>query len=622
VFASIQSLSTPGAELPSPDRFDVVYVDEFHHAEANTYRRLLDYLQPKVLVGLTATPERADGFDVRERFGGRFAFEMRLWDALDQQLLAPFHYFGVSDGTDLRHLGWERGGYRTRDLETVYDGNDARTSKVLQALADTLADPRRMRALGFCVSVRHAQYMAQRFSAAGLPAAAMSADTEERDREAMLGRLARGELRVVFAVDVLSEGVDLPAVDTILLLRPTESATVFLQQLGRGLRLHPSKSVCTVLDFIGQQHRRFRFDLRLRALTGRTRAEVVRDVHDRFPFLPSGCALRLDRQVEEHILENLKSSITSGRRSIAAELRLLAAKGAPSFAEFLEASVLDLDEVYARCSWTELRRDAGIDLPAPGPREAELLRGVVALREVDDPERIDVLFDIGAGIFRPGADARRDRLAAMLATVLFDDGCAPPSIPEVLLALGQEPAVLSELTELAQLLSDRAAVVTYPSSSLPRIIPLHEHATYRREEVLVALGARSLGAKLNHREGVCWVERDRIDAFFVTLEKSEDHYSPSTRYRDYAIARDLFHWESQSSTSRESPTGRRYADRSSTPLLFVRRNRRIGSFTPGFVYLGPLDFVETRGDRPMAITWRLRRPMPERWFRTAKAVAG
>jgi len=168
--------------------------------------------------------------------------------------VCPFQYFGVHDGSDLSSLKWSRGGYDVADLEKVYTGNDARVGMVLQQVKDKHRDPRQMRALGFCVSVAHAEYMARRFTEAGLPSIAVSADTPTEDRESALRQLRAGQVRALFAVDLFNEGVDLPEVDTILFLRPTESALVFLQQLGRGLRRHERKDCVTVLDFIGQAH--------------------------------------------------------------------------------------------------------------------------------------------------------------------------------------------------------------------------------------------------------------------------------------------------------------------------------------------------------------------------------
>ena len=156
VFASVQSLNSYGITRLAANHFEVVVVDEFHHAEASTYRRLLSHVAPVELLGLTATPERSDGVDVRSFFGGRAAAELRLWDALEADLLCPFHYFGVSDATDLSTLEWRRGEYDVAALERVYTGDDARVRIVLRELRDKVLDVSRMRALGFCVSVSHA----------------------------------------------------------------------------------------------------------------------------------------------------------------------------------------------------------------------------------------------------------------------------------------------------------------------------------------------------------------------------------------------------------------------------------------------------------------------------------
>ena len=244
VFASVQSLTSYGVDNIPPDAYDVVVIDEFHHAEARTYRRITEHLAPRELLGLTATPERADGTDVRSFFDGRIAAELRLWDALGADLLCPFHYFASADGTDLRSIGWTRGRYDEAALSNVFTGNNARAAVVLRQLRDKVLDVGAMRALGFCVSVAHAEFMASTFREAGIPALAVSGDTPAHSRERALQDLRDRRVNVLFAADLFNEGLDLPEVDTVLFLRPTESATVFLQQLGRGLRRTPP-SLCS-----------------------------------------------------------------------------------------------------------------------------------------------------------------------------------------------------------------------------------------------------------------------------------------------------------------------------------------------------------------------------------------
>ncbi len=324
VFASVQSLAQVDLAALDPSAFDVVIVDEFHHAAAPTYRKLIDHLTPKILLGLTATPERTDAGDILHYFDNHIAVELRLWDALERGLLCPFQYFGLHDNTDLSSVRWSRKGYDTAELERLYTGDDARVKLVLEQVSQKHRNAATMRALGFCVSIAHAEFMARRFTDAGLPSLAVSADTDSDTRKDALASLRAGRVRALFAVDLFNEGVDLPEVDTLLFLRPTESALVFLQQLGRGLRRHERKDCVTVLDFIGQSHRRFRFDLRYRAVTGTTRTDVEKQVQLGFPFLPAGCSMQLDRVATKIVLDNLKSALPSRRPAMVRELRTLA----------------------------------------------------------------------------------------------------------------------------------------------------------------------------------------------------------------------------------------------------------------------------------------------------------
>ncbi|MFW5739456.1 MAG: DEAD/DEAH box helicase family protein, partial [Myxococcota bacterium] len=355
VFASIQSLHNRQLGSLARDAYDVVVVDEFHHAEADTYTALLTHLAPKILLGLTATPERTDGQSILHWFDNRIAAESRLWDALDQGLLVPFQYFGVDDQTDLSQIDFRAGRYSVSALEHVYTADEHRAEQVLRALTDRVRDPTTMRALGFCVSVKHAEFMAAFFEKKGLRAACVTGETARDERRAAVRQLETGELCALFSVDVFNEGVDIPTVDTVLFLRPTESATLYLQQLGRGLRLHEGKSCLTVLDFIGQANRQFRFDRRFRALLGGgTRADVRRAVEDNFPRLPSGCSIHLEEEAQRSVLENIKRTL-SNWNSLAEDL----AEDWP-LSTFLDRADVDLRELYLnRKCFSQLRHQRG-----------------------------------------------------------------------------------------------------------------------------------------------------------------------------------------------------------------------------------------------------------------------
>ncbi len=627
VFASIQTLASRGTGELDPDAFDVVVVDEFHHAEAATYRRLLDRLKPRWLVALTATPERADGLDIRAWTDGRTAFDMRLWHALDRQLLAPFQYFGLADVADYSQVRWQAGQYRADDLERVYTADDARSLLVVKQTQRIVADPRRMRALGFCATVGHAHHMARVFADRGWPAAAIDATTPQAERERQIARLRAGELTTIFSRDVFNEGVDIPEVDTILLLRPTESVTVHLQQIGRGLRRHEDKPVCTILDFVAQHRREYRYDLRLRALTGISRRELTEAAEAGFPYLPSGCHLELDRQAREWVLAHLKEAVTANAPALRRELALQASqqptRQAPPLGEFCAQAGVELEDV-AKVGWARLRRDVGLETRPVGEDEKRLQRGVRRLLHLDDTERLDRLGAWLSGSVPPVPASERDRrLAWMFLVTLWSVKGAPDSADAAWAGLWSSPAVRDELREVLPLLRERIA---RPSIALPDAdVPLRLHATYARDEILAAFGRLTPGERYSHQAGPWWHEPAQTEVLFITLQKTAKHYSPTTLYRDYAISRDLFHWESQNSTRVDSTAGRRYLGQRSNGvriLLAVRASRTDpwGSTRP-YTLLGPADYVSHQGERPIAITWRLRNPIPADLYEEFKVAA-
>jgi superfamily II DNA or RNA helicase/HKD family nuclease len=633
VFGSVQSLSQMSLDWLKPDAFDVVVVDEFHRAGAPTYQRLLSHLKPALLLGLTATPERTDSEDILHYFDGHIAAEMRLWDALERNLVCPFQYFGVHDNVDLSSLRWSRGTYDVGDLEKIYTGDDARVRMVLQQVADKHRDGRAMRALGFCVSVKHAEYMSRKFTEAGLPALSVSADTTDDERIGALKKLRAGDVRAIFAVDLFNEGVDIPEVDTLLFLRPTESALVFLQQLGRGLRRSDGKDCVTVLDFIGQAHAKFRFDLRYRAITGATRPDVERQIERGFPFLPAGCSMQLDRVATEIVLKNIRQAIPSRRPAMERELRMLLASDqfearVPSLHEFLQATGLELEDVYKSGSWSGLKRAAGIPMPAQGPIEDKLGDGVWRLLHVDDPQRLSAYSQALASLSSEGLDEPTRRLVAGLHFGLVPTADAPATLDASLALLRQHPAIVAELVELFALLEERSDHLTYPLDQAlgwAHCVSLSVHARHTVRDILSAFGILTVGGSTYEQKGVFRDQRTDSDLFLVTLEKSERDYSPSTLYKDYAISPELFHWESQSGTAQQSPTGQRYIhhrERGGHILLFVRQRRKQDGRTMPYTFLGPADYVSHKGDRPISFVWRLHRPMPAAMFRESKVAAG
>jgi superfamily II DNA or RNA helicase/HKD family nuclease len=621
LFCSIQSYNTRELWRRPPDAFAYVVVDEFHHAAAPSYRRLLDHVSPQILLGLTATPERSDELDVLQWFDGRTSAEIRLPDAINRRLLCPFQYFGVADSVDLDGLTWQRGGYRVEDLDRVYTGNDVRARLILEKVYEILLAPRRARGLGFCVSVAHAEYMARFFNDHNLPAVALTGESPDELRIAAQDRLRAREVNFIFVVDLYNEGVDLPEVDTLLFLRPTESLTVYLQQFGRGLRLHDEKDYLTILDFIGAQRREFRFAPRFRALSTQPTSRTDQEIEHGFPHLPSGCVVQLERVAQQRVLDNVRESVRMLRPRIIGSLRELGQYlgRPPSIAETLEYLDTSLDELLKRGLWSQLLAESGLRPPPEDPDQERLAKGLHRLSHIDDANQIRRLLSYLERSSQGDQAAEEDqRLVEMLQVTLWADQSLGWKVEEAGVRLRQNPAAVADLQAILQYRLAHA-----PANHVGRVQdlagPLTIHSQYTRDEILVGLGHWSLARRPDQREGVLHLSQAKVDAFFITLQKTEEDYSPTTMYEDYLISHELFHWQSQSVTSAESPTGQRYIrhrELGYTPLLFVRERKQLPSrLAAPYVFLGPCEYVSHQGSRPMSIVWRLRYAVPARLFR-------
>ncbi len=377
----------------------------------------------------------------------------------------------------------------------------------------------------------------------------------------------------------------------------------------------------TVLDFVGHHRKEFRFDLKLRALTGQTRRGLEREIERGFPFLPSGCQIVMDRQAQVLVLENVRAQVSARWPQMVAELR---SYGDQTLGSFLHESGLELSDVVRQGrSWTQLRRAAGLATPPAGELESALLKRTRAFTHVDDPDRASAYDALLAGqaVDDGGHSTVEKRLADMLFFSLFPDGGGFDSVEAGLEAVRREHAARDEVRSVVDLAFDDARHRTVALDGPLAGIPLRVHARYQREEVLAALAYASLQRKPNSfREGVLYVPEVNVDAFFVTLKKSEADFSPTTMYRDYPISPTLFHWESQSTTTVASRTGQRYLTGASTVLLFARETQQDAFGTASYLFLGPATYVSHEGERPIAITWRLAHAMPSEFFQTASVA--
>jgi superfamily II DNA or RNA helicase/HKD family nuclease len=626
LFATIDSvtsrklISTVGAE-----HWHTVVIDECHRLAADRFDAFVSAVKPRFLLGLTATPERNDGKPIAHYFDARPdgspAVELRLWHALDLQLLAPFEYYACDDATDFSKVPWDQPGEREA-VDNLVTGNDVRARLVVNEWRRLASDAARSRAIVFCVSVAHAEFMTDWLNRAGLPAACVVGTTGADERRRAPQRLMSGELCALVTVDLYNEGVDLPMVDTLLLLRPTQSPVLFQQQIGRGLRLSPGKECCLVLDFVGQHRVEFRFDRLLSGLTGLSKRELVDSVENGFGSLPPGCHIQLQRQTREQVLQSLRQLTTQNWRRLRVELQTYAAlrgRTAVRLGDFLHQQHLELEDVYrdnGRSGWTALKRDAGLIVSEPGPEEEYFSRRMADLLHVDDSLRLDVM--TAAASNGPLLSSTLPLAMQMLAYQIDGGRQQAASYLDFQARLALHPLIRDELAELSGLLQARSNLLTVPLPGLEDT-PLCLHAAYGAREVLTAVGWLTAERRAPFQSGVLPLTSRKTELLFVTLDKSEG-YHEAIAYRDYAISAERFHWQSQRTAGSDTNSGRRYLESPGNGWqfqLFVRPRK-------GDAYraCGPVTMETAEGDRPMSLIWRLQTPLPAKLFREFSVLRG
>jgi superfamily II DNA or RNA helicase len=639
LFASVQTLNSRMDQLTlSSDFFDYIVIDEVHHIAAESYRPILNRFTPQILLGLTATPERHDGSDILDDFCGTIAAELRLPEAINQRHLCPFQYFALDDPTDLSNVQWVKGRYLPSELTRIYTANDQRIGHILRSMDDIIGNISHMKALAFCVSQDHAKFMAEKFILKGVKSAVLTS-VNSQERILLREQLSRGEINVLFVVDIFNEGVDIPEIDTVMFLRPTESLTIFLQQLGRGLRLSEGKDCLTVLDFVGNANREYDFSHKFRALIGKSHTTIIDEVEDDFPHLPLGCSIVLQKQAKEVILNNIRNAIVNQRRLISWIRGYGHQTDTPlTLSNFLRHyPMITLEDIYKSKiekggGWTSLCIKAGVCKETLRPEIGQAIYRGIANRILQCTSFSYLSFLLKL-IQNKGVWNKSDEIENQFALMAHYDFWQKPghefgftSLDNSLSSLFKNNLLTQECLEVLKRLLDSVDVEELPMKVTFRS-GLKVHARYSRDEILAAFGENNFQKKSSSREGSVDVKELNCELLFVTLQKTDKKFSPTTMYHDYAINETLFHWQSQNSARPEKGKGLGYIQQKENGkqiILFVREksideNKR----AMGFINLGPVEMESHSGSQPMDIVWRLKNPLPSfLWSEAAKLAVG
>lgn len=618
LFISIQSWnSRRHVSVLDPTFYDFIIVDEFHHAAAPSYQKLLEFYKPHVLLGLTATPERMDQQDILHYFDDKIASEMRLKEAIDRKLLSPFHYFCVTDNVDLQDVTWTRKGYDLRELSNIYTANDRRSDLIIRNLNRYVTSIEEVKGLGFCVSVEHAKYMARYFNGKGIPSIALHGESTDLERGAAKKKLVEGKTKFIFVVDLYNEGVDIPEVNTILFLRPTESLTIFLQQLGRGLRLADDKECLTVLDFIGQAHKDYPFEEKFRALVGPSKHSIRHYVEKGFSFMPRGSIIQMEKVAKEYVLRNVKNMRNTKQYLISKMKYFEEDTGSTlTLQRFLAYHHLTLAQFYGTSknrTFHRLKIEAGLGESFELKHEALIMKQIHKLFHLNSYELI--IFYLKYIDERAVLSSEDEQRVAMLYYSLYQKAPSEYGYTTMVEALGvllQESWIREEIKAVLHVcLENIHAVEKQSTFDFP--CALRVHAQYTTDQIMASFGYFNNDKKPIFREGVKHFPELKTDIFFITLNKSDQDFSMSTQYDDYAISDELFHWQSQGRVSSTSPTAQRYIHHRKNDhkiALFIRENKIKEGYTSPFTFVGTADYVRHSGDNPVSFEWKLHEKLP------------
>ncbi len=633
LFATIQTLSKDEYLYRfKEDEFDYIVVDEFHHSAANSYNRVISYFKPNFLLGLTATPERMDGRDILEICDYNIAGEIRLKEALERELLVPFHYFGIQDSSvDYSSIPERNGRFVEEKLSKELSQNK-RIKFIVEGIEDYLYDGDRMRALGFCVDKNHARFMANEFNLKGIKSEVIIADTPRSARERILEELRMGRIQVIFTVDIFNEGIDIPELNLILMLRPTESSTIFIQQLGRGLRKHKEKDFVTILDFIGNYRKNFIGAKTLIREFDGGRREVRDSGLEDMLTLPYGSNIEFDRVCQRRILDKLgKIRYTS--------------------------------KTYARDIYMEVKNRLGRPLnPTDFINEEDSYRIVVRSFNSFKEARIACGDEenLKDDIYQSNVLMRLDRMyplkrphEIMILKMLLELGSDGVSLEEVIAYLGldrslpQQKRVIRAFKELAEedknsisfgriegdnfhfngrfieaLRDDnfnrefferiKLLIKTYEKDFKVLDGNLEIHKKYSRLDLQILLDSDV--PKGSWRAG--YAKAGNEICLFITMEKDKS-LDEHLKYDNYFDNQNVVQWISQSKTSHNSKIGKMFVEHEKQGIkihIFIRREREIQGETQDFIYLGEAKYSESHGDKPMYLKWQLNDKVPDKIF--------
>lgn len=645
IFSTIQTISRYYKNF-NKEYFDYIVIDEAHHAAAETYTRIINYFNPKFLLGMTATPERSQGQDIFSIFDNNIALEVRLSEALEEELVVPFHYFGITDisGVDLSDVDLNNISEVTKRLRV-----NERVDYIIEKINFYGHDGDVLKAVGFCVSVEHAQYMEKEFNKRGIKSVALSSKDSVERRAEFIKRLEDedDDLKVIFTVDLFNEGVDIPSINMVLMLRPTNSSIIFIQQLGRGLRKSYGKEFLTVLDFIGNHNKVFLIAIALNGARYYDKDSLKVSIATDFANIPGCTYIQMDRVAKERILEQIDSENFNSIKYIKEEYNefkkmnsgvvpkllvdYLKFEGAANpikfmkinnnksktYLGFLEKVGEDIEEIklLENEEFTKILKDLSGQLPLKRPFEFIILRYLI-LNKCANLEELNN--EILKYIESVDLDTIRHSIECLLGkyydTIQLKNKIILIREEENRYYLTKEFLEVLEKIEFKIYIEDciNYGLLRYEKEFGEKNYGVPFFKLYNQYQMIDAAILSNYRKTHSSFRGSGLLTNNNEWFLFIDLHKEKD-IKESINYKDKFINREVFQWQTPNSTSLSSERGRKLINNVESNIklhLFVRKYKEIDKKVEPYIYIGKGDVIKYEGEKPITLELKLRNKIP------------
>lgn len=627
------------------DDFDYIVIDEAHHSTSPTYQRILNYFKCKFLLGITATPERCDTGDIFQVFDNNVALEIRLHEALDHELIVPFHYFGITDIDTVDYSGV--------DLDNISEISkrlmiNSRVDFIIDKMNFYGFDGDKQRTIGFCINKEHAYYMAEKFNEAGICSVALTGDHSIDNRQEEIRNLENEnhELKVIFTVDIFNEGVDIPSINQILMLRPTNSPIIFIQQLGRGLRKYKSKEFLTVLDFIGNYNKAFLISLALKGDKYYDKDSLKVAVATNFSEIPGCSNIHMDRIAQDRILDQLNMENFNSLKYLKEEYNefksLLGGKapyqlmdyikfdGAPDPIKFInygktyQGFLKKVEKIYEDLEFFDedflkILKELSAKLPIKRPYEFAIIKELINKRELSVEEASNGIRKYMQSVYKNTVIHSFKTLNQDYYDSMEKNNCIKlfNFTQNKLIRLLSFEKVLSN-KKYKEIILDllNYALITYQKRFGNENFGLPFLKLYEQYQMVDVALLSNYEKKHSSFRGSGLISNGNEYFLFVDLHKNDD-IKESINYKDEFLSRTLFQWETPNNIRQTSERGKNIIfnkERGINLHLFVRKYKFIDKKVQSYIYIGKGNVVKYKGEKPITVEIKLNNTLPEKLY--------